>query len=251
MRQSACTISSLLASVLGLSATYAGPHSGPTQASDVLEIQSVAINGKSISLAGKAKVTSSPSPQNIAFTFGQPTNATRSPIRVRYKLEGYDNTWHEGGGEMFVMVRFYNESGDAIGAKSFSVNGDSAGWSGELKTSTFTHRRETVVVPNKASNFWIVMSSAGPPQTVGIYVMDHLVVSKLADSGATTLLLQAAFDQATKFDPTNQVPLGWTRDGIHPSMAKIIDLEPDRMTKALAILDDDPESHAEWHTIRE
>lgn len=243
-------ISILAALELGIGAAT-GAHSDAARSPDILEIQSVAVNGKSISLAGKTKINSGPTPQNIAFSFGQASNATRAPIRVRYKLEGYDSGWHEGGGEMFLLLRFFNEAGDAIGQKSFSVNGDSAGWNGELKSSTFTHRRETVTVPPNAANFWVVMSSAGPPATVGIYVVDHLVVSKLADSGPASILLQAAFDHTTKFDPTNQVPLGWTRDGIHPSMAKMIDLEPDRTTKALAILDDDPESHAEWHTIRE
>jgi signal transduction histidine kinase len=227
------------------------PHSPASHPTDGLEIQAITINGKTISLSGKSRINSGPTPQNISFTFGQATNAMRAPVRVRYKLDGYDSAWHEGGGEMFLLLRFYNEAGDAIGQKGFSVYGDSAGWSGELRTSTFSHRRETVVVPPNAANFWVVMSSAGPPATVGIYVVDHLVVSKLADSGPASVLLQAAFDRTTTFDPTNQAPLGWTRDGIHPSMAKIIDLEPDRTTKALAILDDDPESHAEWHTIRE
>ena len=231
--------------------TVAATHLPARRPSDVIEIQSVAINGKSIPLSGKSKINSGATPQNITFTFGQATNAMRAPTRVRYKLEGYDSAWHEGGGEMFIMLRFYNEAGDAIGQKGFPVNGESAGWSGDLKSSTFSHRRETVVVPQKSANFWFVMSSAGPPQTVGIYVVDHLVVSKLVDSGPASVLLQAAFDRSTQYDPTNQAPLGWTRDGIHPSMAKIIDLEPDRTSKALAIVDDDPEGHAEWHTIRE
>src|SRR6266481_6702063 len=252
MHLSARTIFSILIALQFCPGVAVGaPHSPATHPTDGLEIQAIAINGKTISLSGKTKINSGPTPQNISFTFGQATNAMRAPIRVRYKLDGYDSAWHEGGGEMFLLLRFYNEAGDAIGQKSFSVYGDSAGWSGELKTSTFSHRRETVVVPPKAANFWVVMSSAGPPATVGIYVVEHLVVSKLADSGPASVLLQAAFDRTTTFDPTNQAPLGWTRDGIHPSMAKIIDLEPDRTTKALAILDDDPESHAEWHTIRE
>jgi signal transduction histidine kinase len=218
---------------------------------NALEVQSVAINGKTIPLAGKTKINTGHSPQNISFTFAQATNSTRAPIRVRYKLDGYDNGWHEGGGEMFLMLRFYNAKGDAIGAKSFAVNGDSAGWNGALQTSTFSHRRETVIVPAEAANFWVVISSAGPPATVGLYVVDHLVVSKLADSGPGSVLLQVPLDRATNFDAVTQVPLGWTRDGIHPSMAKIIDLGPDPTAKALAIMDDDPDSHAEWHTTRE
>ncbi len=222
-----------------------------TPTTNLIEIQSVAINGKTISLAGKTKISTDPSPQNISFTFGQPTNSTPAPIRVRYKLDGYDNSWRESGGEMFLMLRFYNAAGDAVGAKGFSVNGDSAGWNGDLKTSTFSHRRETIVVPPNAANFWVVISSAGPPATVGIYVVDHLIVSKLADSGPASVLLQAPLDHATNFDALTQVPIGWTRDGIHPSMAKVIELGPDPTAKALAIVDDDPDSHAEWHTVRE
>jgi len=251
MRLSLPNIFSILLLQFGFCTASAGSHTSAARSTDVIEIQSVAINGKSISLAGKTKLNSGPSPQNITFTFGQATNSTRSPIRVRYKLDGYENNWHEGGGEMFLVLRFYNEAGDAIGQKGFSVNGNSAGWNGELKTSTFSHRRETVIVPPKAANFWVVMSSAGPPATVGLYVVDHLTVSRLAGSSPPSILLQAALDRTTEFDSTNHVPLGWTRDGIHPSMAKIIDLEPDQTAKAFAILDDDPNSHAEWHTIRE
>jgi signal transduction histidine kinase len=252
MHPRAQTIISILAAFqFCLGVAVAAPRSPATHPTDGLEIQSMAVNGKNVPLNGKSKVNTGPTPQNITFTFGQATNATRAAVRVRYKLDGYDSAWHEGGGEMFLLLRFYNEAGDAIGQKSFSVFGDSAGWSRELKGSTFTHRRETVVVPPEAANFWVVMSSAGPPATVGMYVVEHLVVSKLADSGPATVLLQAAFDRTTPFDPTNQAPFGWTRDGIHPSMAKIIDLEPDRTAKALAILDDDPQSHAEWRTTKE
>src|ERR1051325_2788227 len=172
MRLTSRTIFSILSALgCGLCAASAAPRSNVTHSLDVIEIQSVAINGKTIPLAGKSKIDSGPTPQNITFNFGQATNSARAPIRVRYKLEGLDSAWHEGGGEMFLMLRFYNEAGDAIGTKSFSVYGDSAGWNGELKSSTFTHRRETVIVPPKAANFWVVMSSAGPPATVGIYVV--------------------------------------------------------------------------------
>jgi hypothetical protein len=230
---------------------FAAIAASPSVATNALEIQSVTINGKTITLAGKIKINTGSGPQNISFTFGEVTNSARAPIRVRYKLDGYDSVWQEGGGEMFLMLRFYNAAGDAIGVKSFSVKGDSAGWNGDLKTSTFSHRRETVIVPPNAANFWVVMSSAGPPATVGLYVVDHLVVSKLADSGPANVLLSVPLERETNFDAATQVPLGWTRDGIHPSMAKTIDLGPDPAAKALAIVDDDPESHAEWHTTRE
>src|SRR5262245_48539372 len=103
----------------------AAPHSSATRPTDGLESQSIALNGKTVLLNGKSKISTGPTPQNITFAFGQATNTTtRAPIRVRYKLDGFDSTWHEGGGEMFFLLRFYNEAGDAIGQKSFSAFGD-------------------------------------------------------------------------------------------------------------------------------
>jgi len=42
-------------------------------------------------------------------------------------------------------------------------------------------------------------------------------------------------------------PPGWERDGTHSSMAKIVTLGENPPQKALAILDEDTASHAEWH----
>src|ERR1051326_5361535 len=85
-------------------AAMAASHASTT---NLLEIQSVAINGKTIPLAGKTRIGTGPSPQNISFTFGAVTNSSRVPTRVRYKFDGYDNAWRESGGEMFLMLRFY------------------------------------------------------------------------------------------------------------------------------------------------
>jgi signal transduction histidine kinase len=220
------------------------------QATNVIEIQSVAVNGQPAAWSRKSRLRVSPKPRNISFTFGAASQSGRSPIRTRFKLEGYDSNWRESGGEMFLMLRFYNSAGDAISQKSFTVGGDSPGWTGELKTSPLTHRRETLVVPPNATQVWAILSSAGPPATVGIYVVDNLVISKLAPDGGN-VLLHVPFQRGRDEDLTNQIPQGWIRDGLRPSMARIVELGSDSMARAFAILDDDPNGHAEWHTIKE
>src|SRR5215813_11322169 len=110
MHPSARTIFSMLIAMQScLGIAVAAPHPPVTRGTNALEIQSMAINGKAIPLGGKLKINSGPTPQNIAFTFGQATNATRAPVRVRYKLDGFDSAWHEGGGEMFFLLRFYKQ----------------------------------------------------------------------------------------------------------------------------------------------
>jgi signal transduction histidine kinase len=219
---------------------------------DLLEMRSVIVDGKPLDRLNGGEERISPFPESITFGFGARSNSTRAPIRLRYKLEGYDDAWHEGACEMFVAIRFFDESDDQVGQKLFQARGDSSGWNGDLKTSTLTHRRETLTVPPKATRLWVVISSAGPPSTVGIIVVDDLVVRRVSPrEGFPDTVIRPPFDRPSPGLTTNQAPEGWMRDGYRPSMAKIVDLGMEVGAKALAIWDDDPLGHAEWHTIKD
>ncbi len=240
----------LILLLLGGSA-WAATHGAASQAAGSLEIRSVSVNGNSIPLHSGGEVSLGALPQKLSFEFGPPTNANWTPRRLRYKLEGYDTVWREGGGDMFLMVRFCDEAGEQISQKIFTVSGDSAGWSGSVKNSTFTHRRETLVVPPQASRLFVVISSAGPPSTVGLYLVDNLVASRIQPNGVPETLLRSPFDRGAKEDGANPALQDWIRDGTRPSMAKIMDLGLDPPMKAFAIVDDDPIAHAEWHNSKE
>ena len=218
---------------------------------DVLEIKSVTVNGKPLPLEGKENIGLGPFPENIVFGFAPGTNAVKPPLRLRYTLEGYKNIWHEGAAEMGLTVRFYNGSGDQIGQSIYRINGESTGWTGSLKSSSLTHRRETLVVPPQATRLLIVISSAGPPDTVGIYVVANLVVSKSLGSSGNVVLLQSPFDNDHNDRVGDDLPAGWMHDGTRPSMARAVKFGQDPQTKAFAILDEDQASHGEWHNILE
>jgi signal transduction histidine kinase len=213
-----------------------------------LKIQSVTVNDKQATLR-RGQVNLGPSPGTINFFFAPDTNSAR-PIRIRYKLDGMDAKWRDGNCFMALTTRFFNAAGDQVGQNTFSVSGDSAGWTGSLKTSPLTHRREAVTVPPQATRLWIVISSAGPPATVGVYVVANLVVSKRSDTEAPVTLIETPFERQIISD-TNGFPEGWKTDGIVPSMAKIVTLGQAPVQKAFAILDDDRGSHAEWRTVME
>jgi len=217
------------------------------RATNALVINSVSVAGKLVPLGRSGEIKLRAFPENIVFHFGPDTNSGRLPVRLRYKLEDDDSNWHEGGGEMYLAIRFYNDSGDQVGQETFSVSGESAGWSRSLKNSSLTHRRETLTVPPFASRMMVVISSAGPPATEGVYVVANLSVLKSADKSEGVELLRSPLDQQPDDDNMIQAPHGWTRDGNHASMAKIARVGHDSATKAFAIFDDDSASHAEWH----
>jgi len=192
-------------------------------------------------------------PRNIIFNIGPESNSSQKFIRLRSELEGIDTQWQDGGGTMFVTIRFHNGSGDLVAEKAFEAHGQSAGWNGTLESSTFTHRRETFSAPPDASRLWVILSSAGGPTSVGTYIIDNLVVSRLSKSnGPPEILLRSPTRQElAKITSLNQAPEGWERNGTRPSMAKIVEIGQSPKTKVLAVVDNDSMSHAEWSNNRD
>ncbi len=207
-------------------------------------------NGRSLPWRPGRILNLSSAPQSLTFNFWPSNEDTHPSLRYRCKLEGYENVWHQGDGFMFLAVRFFNTAGDQIDQKNFQVTGESAGWDGKLKTAALTHRRETLVVPPNAARASVVISSAGPPASVGIYVVANLAMSESSGNSSSTLLMQSPFDQLPKSNmPVNETREGWIRDGTHLSMAKIVQIGRDLPVKAFAIEDNDTFAHAEWRLL--
>jgi signal transduction histidine kinase len=212
---------------------------------DDLIVKGVTVDGQAMP-TGPNGLKLGARPGEVIFHFGSPDNLHLPDKRVRYKLEGYDSDWRDGGCYMFLAVRFYNETGDEVGQEDFKVAGDSAGWKGSFINSALTHRREVVTVPAHASRLLIVISSGGPPATIGNYVVANLAVRKMDSNTVPVTLLE--FSPDGKVDEKTNLNLNdWIRDGNVPSMAKIVTVGRSPAQKALAILDNNPTSHAEWH----
>jgi signal transduction histidine kinase len=215
-------------------------------------IQSVTVDGKVIPVAGKNILHLPPHPGVVSFVIGGTTNANRQTLRIRHRLEGYDKDWQDGIVFMYVAVRFFGADGRQVSQTAFRAAGESPGWKGEVATSDFTHRRETIIVPAEAASLWAVISSAGPPTTVGLFVVENLVISRLgASRSQPEVLLGPPVSFLDKGSNLEQAPPDWIRDGLNPNMAKIIELGSGHMARAFAIIDEDPNAHAEWRSVRE
>ena len=233
-----------LALMLGLAARALGAPAGTNNPA----VQSVVSDVRHLSARPGGELHLWPSPKNVFFNFGTSNGGPQTPLRVRCRLEGFEQEWHEGGGFMLLAIRFVNSAGDQIEQKSFPVSGESPGWNGSLKTSVLTHRRETLVVPPGATHASVVISSAGPPAAVGVYVVANLVMTAAPENGPATVLIASPFDRQPKVD-FDKTPAGWIRDGTHMSMAKIMPIGFEPAIGAFVIEDDDYGGHAEWRTI--
>lgn len=211
-----------------------------------LHIKMVTVNDRQMPIRGR-KVNLGASPEHTTILFPPDTNS-QPFVRVRFKLEGFDAKWHDAPDQMTLTIRFFNAAGDQVGQNIFGVNGDSAGWTGSLRNSSLTHRRESMVAPPGASRLMVVISSAGPAASVGVYVVANLAVYK-ANGGSTPTLLMTSPSDSELDERANPNLSGWIRDGLHKSMARIVSIGQNTPQKALAILDDDRASHAEWRNV--
>jgi signal transduction histidine kinase len=176
----------------------------------------------------------------VSFRLGRaPGDAGEGTRRMRFRLDGVDSGWRQIESEMCLMVRFTDAAGDQVGQRIFPVDGISAGWRGEIESSTFTPRRETVSVPAGSARVTVAISSSGPPTAMGVYAVRGL---KILRSVPAELVFE------TKAGSDSEVaPPGWGRSGTRPSMARMVHTGAG---DAFCIVDDDPSAHAEWNLSR-
>src|ERR1035437_6643364 len=85
----------------------------------LLEIRSLSVNGQPVSLRPNSRLRLSPTPRNILFGFGPATNSERAPLRVRYKLDGFEDNWREASSDLSISFRFIDTNQDPVSEKVF------------------------------------------------------------------------------------------------------------------------------------
>ncbi len=214
-----------------------------------LRLSSVLVNGRPLSEISNESLRLPANPRNISFSYGPNPQASNAPLRFRCQLDGYEQSWHEHSVLMRMVIRFIDANQHDIGEKEFVVRGESPGWAGSFKDSPWLHRKEIVTVPPEAVRFWVVISSAGPPEAVGVFAVRKLMLwpSQGRTNGFSLMLpLKQDFNNTVE-EVTKTSPAGWERGGIRPADARLVRYGTGSDV-ALAILDDNPQGHADWST---
>ncbi|MEI9960489.1 MAG: ATP-binding protein [Limisphaerales bacterium] len=214
-----------------------------------LTLRAVKINNRELSGVSNESVDLPSHPGITTFTFGPDALASNVPIRFRCQLDGYEQGWHERSLAMRVVIRFIDANQSDIAEKAFAVSGESPGWTGSFTNSPWVHRKEVITVPTGAVHFWVVMTSAGPPEAVGVFAVRNLVVRpSQGDTNVFWMIPSVTPDASKAAVEENEIsPTGWSRGGIRPSNAKLLRYGFGSEV-ALAILDDYPNGHADWNT---
>jgi signal transduction histidine kinase len=169
-------------------------------------------------------------------------------VRLRYQLEGYEKEWHEIDGAMRLVAHCRDAQAQPIDSVEFSAAGSSPGWTGSIETSVFIERRMTLTVPPRAVDLRMWMPSGGNPDVTGVFIIDDLTITRLAEEGISReqVLLADDFEHGTDLDQ----PLGnftdWLRGGTAVGIAQVVRVSPRQEGHAMAVIDADPENFGVW-----
>jgi len=216
-----------------------------------LTLRSVKVNDRDLPGVSMAGVDLPSHPDITSFIYGPNPGVAHGPIRFRCQLDGYEPGWHERSVWMRLLIRFVDAKERDIAEQAFTVSGESPGWTGSFTDSPWIHRKEVITAPPGAVRFWVVISSAGPPEAVGVFAVRNLRVwPSLGDTNGIQMIPPVKREASkAAVEATEVSPVGWGRAGIRPADAKLLRYSPGSEV-ALAIFDDHPSGHADWNTAK-
>lgn len=207
-----------------------------------------AANGKPmINLHMEGEILATGGDSDITFHFRMTGTNDASLIRYQYKLDGRDAEWKETSDVMRLVIMFHDSKTKLVTMKHVTFNNTSAGWTGDVETSPMLPGNMMLDVPESAKSILVTLTSAGPAEGLGSLAMGDLRVSGRNAEGTDSVLYHLAFTTNHVTGEVNE-PLGAVEGGINRSLAKVILVPQAPAHYALAILDTDKTSHAEWQT---
>ncbi len=184
----------------------------------------------------------------LNLTFGAVTTAAKQPIRIRYRLEGWDERWKDMPGAMWLVLRFLDESGRAISSASFQRYGESVGWRGEVARSEFHATADFAVAPERTRSVQLLLVSGGTPRTTGVWVVRRLKISVVSQENSTetgSTLLDLAALSGAQLDSPRGVPDDWIRDGTGLGTPQLLSAGSPA-SPMLSLVDTDPTNTGGW-----
>ncbi len=162
--------------------------------------------------------------------------------------------WHQihqvsAGGEMRLTVLFFNDTATVVGEHHFVVQGDSPGWTGDLASSGFEQRRETLTAPEGAAQIRCALVSGGSLETTGLLVIDDLslAVAEGSDLLSGNFWPNPGFEEGVALDTPEGTPDAWSRGGNEPTINIVSSDAAQSGSRSLALHDESAAGYGEWY----
>ncbi|MCE9630132.1 MAG: sensor histidine kinase [Planctomycetia bacterium] len=189
-------------------------------------------------------------PGRLLLSFGDAERLGRTPVQLRYRLDGRDDDWRDPDhGLMRFQLRFIDANNQLVDGDESWTKGRSPGWTGQIETSPFQHRSKRITVPPRAAKLMLWLISAGPEETTGVRVFESIRISVVDKDGTPDReIYQSDFETGEDLDNPFGVPKDWERDGTKPGVGRVVRLPGPPARHALALIDEDPSGLGGWIT---
>ncbi|MGK0190300.1 MAG: hypothetical protein ACI9R3_006123 [Verrucomicrobiales bacterium] len=154
------------------------------------------------------------------------------------------------GGSMRVSVLFLNAEGGVVGENHYETTGQSAGWTGDVASSTFRRSNAQTLVPAAAATLRVALVSGGSLETKGTMLIDDLSIALLSegDLAPGNFWPNPTFELGARLDiPESASPQGWNRGGSKASIDQVTTENSVSPSHALAVIDNDESGYGEWY----
>ena len=222
----------------------------------------VVVGGRAVPLAVEANADSSADtdyrglsllPREFPLQIGLTTAPPGTPqvVRLRTRLEGWENDLQDHDSQMYLMLRFLDRDNRPVGSAAFIRKGESPGWGGLPENSRWHRHADETVVPERASRLRILMVSGGVPRTTGFWAIRRLQLTTLApgpDTTAGTELYKLEHLRGSDPQSARGNPHGWGRDGTGLNIPRLYAYAEENETPEplLALVDMEPDNTGGW-----
>lgn len=193
----------------------------------------------------------SSSARSLRFHFNQSDASGKPTARLRYKLEGYDEAWHDLPLEidMKLSVQFTDKGNAIVGTNNFKIVGETPGWTGQLAGSPFVTLQEQTTTPARAIEARVLLSSQGVDAAMGVVGLNDLQVT--IESAADSRTYNWNVTAGTDLDQPLGAPANWERQGSRADMAQVLQVATPAQRTILVLNDHDFNRHCTWTTHRQ
>jgi signal transduction histidine kinase len=172
-------------------------------------------------------------------------------VRLRSRLEGWQDEWQDHEGQMWLVLRFLDGNNLAVSSAAFIRQGESPGWGGLPQNSRLHRRVDEAVVPERTSRVQLLLVSGGTPRTTGFWAVRNLSITVLAEGNGTASappIYRLDSLRGSNLESPQGNPDGWMRDGTDLSTPRLFShpMEGGGAEPLLALVDADPTNTGGW-----
>ncbi len=187
----------------------------------------------------------------LTIRIGSAPTAKPPVVRMRSRLEGWQDGWQDHEGQMWLVLRFLDGNNQAVSSAAFIREGESPGWGGLPQNSRLHRRVDEAVVPERSSRVQLLLVSGGTPRTTGFWAVRKLGISLLVESNEAASappLFRLDPLRGSNLESPQGTPDGWLRDGTGLSTPRLFShpTESGGVEPLLALVDADPTNKGGW-----